>query len=759
MADASLRPSQQAVVDYTGGRMAVTAVPGAGKTHTLSYLAASLVERLTESGLAEEQEVLVVTLTNSAVNSFRSRIAYLVQAERGLLPYVGYRVRTLHSLANDIVRMRPALVGLTEEFEIVDERVASAIMREAAESWIRGIQVGDLSHYVQMEIAEDEEQLRNVMRMHGSELVEEVGREIIRLAKDNLWEPADMQMHLQEAGFDTTLARLGIDLYEAYQRSLTFRGAVDFDDLVGKAMLALRSDSEFLGRLQRRWPYILEDEAQDSSQLQNDLLRLLSGNRNWVRVGDPNQSIYTTFTTANANLLISFLQEPGVVGRPLPVSGRSAVPIIRLANYLVEWTSNSQTIPEGLRGTFFQQEIRPTERGDPQQNPDPGVIYLYWEPAKNITPEFEIEWVVRSLEKWLSDHQDSTVAVLVPENSRGFKVVEALQEAGLPYEELLRSTSATRATASRLQIIFDFLADPTNSRILGQLFKEVWWPHVAPAEPPDQIAIDRSEQVAYSLRTLRNTEDFLWPGPEGDWLADGDHTLEPDEQAMLEGFRRQARLWLEASILPVDQLTLTVSVELFSDEADLALGHKIAVILRGIAENNPDFRLPELARELRLIAENQRRFLGFDDSAGGYSPRKGVVTVATMHAAKGLEWDRVYLLAVNNYSFPAALPEDSYMAEKWFIRDSLNLAAEARAQTLHLMDKGSGVYIDGNASEQARIEYAAERLRLLYVGITRARRDVAITWNMGRFWEQGKQNGPAIALVALTDFWKRELQG
>ena len=70
------------------------------------------------------------------------------------------------------------------------------------------------------------------------------------------------------------------------------------DDLIRLALEALQLDGEYLKRLQARWPYILEDEAQDSSRLQEEILRLLAGESgNWVRVGDPNQAIYETFTT------------------------------------------------------------------------------------------------------------------------------------------------------------------------------------------------------------------------------------------------------------------------------------------------------------------------------------------------------------------------------------------------------------------------------------------------------------------------------
>ncbi len=755
MSDASLRPDQQVVVSYTGGKMGVAAVPGSGKTFTLSHLAAALVERLATEGRIDDQEVLVVTFTNPAVNSFRSRIAQLVQQERGLLPYVGYRVRTLHGLAHDIVRMRPALVGLAENFEILDERVTSDIIRDLAERWVR-TRGDELLPYFDASLVEEVDQLRYRIRQDGPQLIEDLASEVIKLGKDNRWDPAQLRAQLDRAPFDLPLARIGIDLFEDYQRALAFRGAVDFDDLVRYAMQALEADPDFLARLQRRWPYILEDEAQDSSKLQNDMLRLLSGNRNWVRVGDPNQAIYTTFTTADSNLLRNFLREQDVKECPLPVSGRSSPAIIELANYLVRWTRESSLVSH-LRETFYPQEIEPTPPGDPQPNPPDGSIYLDYDPDRNVTPEKEIERVVGSLERWLPDHTDWTVAVLVPENSRGFKVAEALKERGIHYEELLRSTSATRNAAKRLQLAIDLLADPTQSRALARLYAEVWWPLVT-LDVEEQEAQLCRDQAVRALHQLITTESFLWPGPEGDWLDTLGDTLDETARSDLERFRAQTQIWLQASSLPIDQLVLTIAQTLFSEQVDLALAHKIAVVLRSIAANNPDYRLPQLAHELQLIAQNERRFLGFDDTAEGYEPRKGIVTVATIHAAKGLEWDRVYLMSVNNYSFPAALPGDSYLPEKWFLRDGLNLQAEVHRQVEMLMSDRAADYIEGDASRDARIEYAMERLRLLYVGITRARRDLVITWNMGRYWDQGRRNEPSAALIALTDFWKERKQ-
>jgi DNA helicase II / ATP-dependent DNA helicase PcrA len=180
-------------------------------------------------------------------------------------------------------------------------------------------------------------------------------------------------------------------------------------------------------------------------------------------------------------------------------------------------------------------------------------------------------------------------------------------------------------------------------------------------------------------------------------------------------------------------------------------------LLGGMAETHTEWRLPEFAEELRVIANNQRRFIGFDDVEAGYEPKRGVVTIATMHAAKGLEWDRVYLMSVSNYGFPSALPYDSYIGERWYAAgnpyrgiEHLNLQAEAMAQLEALVSGRE--YYEGDATLTARADYVKERLRLLYVGITRARREVIVTWNMGRHWQRGRENQPAMALVALSSF-------
>ncbi|NDJ85375.1 MAG: ATP-dependent helicase [Chloroflexi bacterium] len=743
------RESQWDIINYSRGLVGVSAVPGSGKTFTLSHLAAQLVQRLHSRSLKQSREVLIVTFTNSAVNSFKSRIADILERERGLLPYTGYRVRTLHGLAHDIVRERPTLVGLHEDFRIVDERVALAIQSEAITA-----QMAEWAPRLESWLSDDisEDRRRQILARDLGFLLERLVPRFISHAKANRRTPSDLLRAFSMAtdpAFD--LALFCIEVYRDYQRSLAYRGAVDFDDLVRLAIDALSQDERYLNRLRERWPYVLEDEAQDSSRLQQEMLELLSAGKNWVRVGDPNQAINTTFTTAELKYLRNFLARDDVKERPLHTSGRSSRKIIGLANELVRWTTKEHPIIP-LRQAFIFQEIEPTEPGDVQVNPPDAMSNIYIHPAdKNLTPDDELAMVVTNLSKWLPENPDRTVAVLVPENNRGFLLARQLDELGLEYEELLRSTSETRAAARLLSTVLRFIANPatpSSSGHLATLYREVWLPYLSVLASGEDT--DVPEQIEKFLRRLTNVEDLIWP-VEAD--LPGRAALPELWQDDLDDFVRMTRRWLAATSLPIDQLILTIGNDLFIDPPDIALAYKIAVVLKSIARDHPDYRLAEFVQELNEISNNQRRFLGFDDSESGYEPRPGVITISTMHAAKGLEWDRVYLMSVNNYSFPSALDTEEYIGEKWFIRDNLNLEAEAIAQLEHLITHDMSAYELGQPSRKDRLASAAERLRLLYVGITRARSELIITWNIGRYWHQGgeKVKRPALPLIHLME--------
>ncbi len=425
------RPAQEAILEYTGGPMGISAVPGSGKTFTLSLLAARLVERLAAKGPLDEREVLVVTFTNSAVENFRSRIGRFVREEQGLLPGVGYRVRTLHGLAHDIVRERPGLVGLSEDFDIVDERTAVEIKRESVLAYLR-THPEVFAPFIQPDYLQN---FRRIERYVIDDAIE-IANTVIRVAKELQAEPHELRARLDRQSGTWPLLDFGLHIYADYQRSLNVRGAVDFDDLIVLALHALATDDGFLHRLQDRWPYVLEDEAQDSSLLQEKMLRLLSNRTgNWVRVGDPNQAINTTFTSADPRFLQNFIDRYPEQSKPLPNSGRSALPIIDLANYLIEWSRTQHpALPPDLALAPPLIEADAGGRSPAQPGAGQSARLCLRSPAL-ARPGDRCHG--RQPARWLPENPDRTVAVLVPDNQRGYKLVEMLKAKGVPYDDSL----------------------------------------------------------------------------------------------------------------------------------------------------------------------------------------------------------------------------------------------------------------------------------------------------------------------------------
>jgi DNA helicase II / ATP-dependent DNA helicase PcrA len=740
------RSHQQKVLDYRSGRMGVSAVPGSGKTTTLAYLAAQLIAN---SDLQDDQEILIVTLVNSAVDNFTQRVSYFVE-KLGLLPLVNYRVRTLHGLAHDIVRERPALAGLDSDFRILDEVDATRICRDAAQSWLKG-NPNFLDIFLDPDLEDGTREW--VRRDKLPKLVSSIASNFIRFAKDKQLNHEDLRRSLEDLPVPMLLAEMCIQIYADYQRALAYRGAVDFDDLIRLAHYAIEQDKSFLNDLRYRWPFILEDEAQDSSLIQEKILRKLSGPAgNWVRVGDPNQAIYETFTTANPRYLIDFLKEAGVEPRELPVSGRSTQSIIRLANYMIDWTSKGHPFND-VRHALTPPLILPTEPLDSQPNPpdDPQKVILY---HRRLKPQEEVKMIVDSLERWLPDHMDWTVAVLAPRNRRGYEIVSELETRKIDHKAILSSTAATRQTAGSLRAVLAYLAEPTSPAKLAELYLS--WRKNNTSQEGDNAMCDRTSEL---LRKCRRVEEFTAPLLGRDWLAELDlpDTRVPAAAVLdeLMGFRSCIQRWQGAALLPIDQAILTLAQDLFDEPIDLAIAHKLALTLRHSADIHLEWRLPELVRELSDVVNNQRRFIGFHEDDTGFDPDKhrGKVIVSTIHKAKGLEFDRVYLVSVNNYDFPSGEAQDQYISEPAYIRDRLNLEAEALEQLKAIESKDPYQwYEEGCATRHARIEYIAERLRLLFVGITRARRELILTWNSGRDGEMVQ----SLPFEALRRFWEAE---
>lgn len=716
-----LRTSQEEVMTYHKGLMGISAVPGSGKTWTLSNLAVRLI---LSTDLEPDQEILVVTFSNSAADNFSNRIGEQLRAN-GLIEGFGYRVRTLHGLANDIIHERPELVGLSNEFGIIDEAETNEIMKDLA---VQAME--NHFDFLTSLISEDinEKKRESIIKTDFPEFLMNLAKNWIKTVKDKQITISQLEQWLSEP--DTNpLMSICLGIYRGYQAALNYRGAIDFDDLIRYALECLRLDSDLRTQLHHRWPFILEDESQDSSKLQQEILTTLVGeDGNWVRVGDPNQAIFESFTTADPNLLKTFVSRDDVRSVDLPVSGRSAPSIIDLANSMIDWVQTSHP-NYAIRDALSEPFIQPTPPGDPQTNPTdlPDSVVLFDQP---MTSDQELVYLSKAIKAWLKGNPDSTAAVLTYLNKRASDIVNFLKAEKIEVSDvLMKVPEPTRLSAGAVVLILKSLFDPLNPSHLARCF-EVLYRHYQDNPDLDKLVKTTSKLI----RTLENTEDYLYPDKK-DWIQNlEDEEVNQNSLEMLKSYRRVMRRWHAAMILPMDQLVLVVAQDLVLENSEIAIIHKLSGFIKSLLENNPHWTDIDVLDELIGISKNNRGFATFSQKEDGFDPDnyKGKVIVATAHKSKGLEWDKVFLSSANNYDYPGGESNESYTSEKWFITDQRNLEAELLYDLESLrVEHSGGIMLRAYDKQDARNDVARERLRLFYVGITRAKKSLSISWNTG----------------------------
>ncbi|MFE4107433.1 ATP-dependent helicase [Almyronema epifaneia] len=744
---AALRPGQQALADWQGGPLAVSAVPGSGKSTGMAVGAAIAIARYQ---LHARQQLVLVTFTRSAAANLKAKVRYYLK--KLALPQNSFVVFTLHGLALNIATRNPDLSGIyLDTLNLVSPSRGHRLIRASVEQWI----VNHPRLYQQLIEGqqfdgEETERLRrqSVLR---TEVLPELASTVIHEAKSSGLTPlalaqinTQLTKELSEGSADYPILTVAAGLYETYQALLQQRQLIDYDDMVLSALRVLE-DTATREFWQTRFFAVFEDEAQDSSPLQTRLLEILASNAqapdqapNLVRVGDPNQAINSTFTPADPVFFNQFCQACQQQSRLATIeqAGRSAVAIMRAANNLLLWVN--QTYPAEPT-PFRYQQIKAVAPGDPQPNANPAAIGRGVEIYRPENIEQTVKLIGQRVVDLMSANPEGNAAILVREYRQGRFIRRLLQDPAMLGVDLERLGIRLYDVGER-----DRQSDiPVEMLAMLKLLER---PHSSTRLKAGlQILVKRQCLPTQDLNQLvSQPEQFLYPGP-----LDADLNSEAAQQA-----RRYCRAILRARLeLPSYHLIPFLGLTLQYNQSELATADKLAtrLVQQTFGENS----LTAMLQALQEIVDSERFEAVETEDIDSIYTRPRQLTLMTMHKAKGLDWDAVFIPFLHEQTIPGqpwVPPQTKFLGEFGF-------AEVARSQIrthLHAQWVSAGKpSLNLQAAWQNAIQLKqAEEFRLLYVAMTRAKRllwlsaakKAPFSWSKP---EKLQTAQPSPALVAL----------
>lgn len=291
-----LNEQQLAAVTALPGPSLVIAGAGSGKTRTLTYRVAYLLEQ----GIPPER-ILLLTFTNKAAKEMMRRVTELLGHELNSL-WGG----TFHSIGNRILRLHANLLGYQRDFTIMDRE--------------------DAKHLITTCVAESEIDVKKT-RFPKAEVLGDIFSLALNMQKSVAEILEEHYSHFSE------LAPQIEDIEKRYTARKLATNAVDFDDLLVLWLKLLRDHADVREQYQRRFQFVLVDEYQDTNRLQSELIDLLAArNHNVMVVGDDAQSIYA-WRGANFQNILKFSERyPGAKVYKIETNYRSTPEILDVAN-------------------------------------------------------------------------------------------------------------------------------------------------------------------------------------------------------------------------------------------------------------------------------------------------------------------------------------------------------------------------------------------------------------------------------------------
>lgn len=616
------RDDQKPVLEYSQGKMAISAVPGAGKTTILL----ALIIKLLDSGINPEN-IFVMTYMESAARNFRDRIKNIRQ-NSSQLP----NISTIHGLALRILKENGNYerLGLSSDFEICDDTQRSRIVREIATK-------------LKLKKTETDEFDRGVS--------------VFKIGGGNFESTQITDKKIEK--FKT--------FFEEYQTVLRENNLIDYDDMLISSVKLLENNEDIRKYYQNICHYIIEDEAQDSSSIQQRLINLLSAKYgNLIRCGDINQAITTTFSNADVEGFRKFIKESNNVS--MNCSQRCTKDVWTLANNLVKWAENQTE----TKNAFFEIFMQPVDGRNPiSENALHSNIFE--------KPIEERNFILKEIKQALKKDPKCTIGILLRSNYQVAQWINFVNNSGLKSitrSESLEQKSIFRAIFAVMQMIlhpFDNNIIADNYEILAEMgfYKQRLGLEIRKYENPFiQINCDNIENV--------HLAQFYW----------------------------DLNYWNSFPHLAPEELAIKIGLHYFSSEIEKSNVYLISTLIKRLTMSYKSFpilveRLGELAKKPSLSGF---KFFS-EEEESDKEIVAGKVQIMTLHKSKGDEFDYVFI------------PE---MTEKALTLDFNQIKLKNADFTENL--KRLNPQYKAKSEFDMKQELVSENLRLLYVAITRAKK-------------------------------------
>lgn len=629
------RDDQKPVLEYKKGNMAISAVPGAGKTTILLALVIELINK----GINPEN-IYVLTYMESASRNFKDRIKS-ANPDNIKLP----NISTIHGLALRILKENSnySRLGLDDNFDICDDSQRANIIKA-------------ISSKVSKNDLEDFDRTISTLKFSGADLNPENNAEIKRLLK------------LTKGSYNDVKLSKFLRFFYNYQSVLSENNLIDYDDILILTVKLLENNPDILEHYQKQCEYIIEDEAQDSSPVQQKMITMLSGKyKNLIRCGDINQAITTTFTNADVEGFKRFIETSNRVN--MNKSQRCSKGVWTLANDLVKYGNSTDIKP------FYEIFMAPVEGKNPKEK------YPIHSKIFDTDSGEKIE-VVKTIKSLLSKTPDCTIGILLRNNYQVNRLADYVNNSGLTAitrNECLGQKNIFRVIFS----ILKFISNPYDNVIISNAYKSMadcgmLKPHM------EKIIED------YPIDFI--TED-------NDAIKDGD----------LSRFHWDMNYWLTFPELTIDELALKIGLNYFSKPIEKSNIFLIATLCAKL--NTGTFaqtiqKLEELSQRPNLSGY---KFFSEEDETKDLTA--GKIQIMTLHKSKGDEFDYVFLPEMTDKNM-------SLDIDKFKLKKNADFTENV---------KGLNKNYKSKTDKELKKFLISENYRLLYVAITRAKRRLYVS--------------------------------